>query len=122
LTEQGAVTRGSGETHARRSGGDGAPPGGTKTSRKELADGARYPPTRRISRQKRGPGAVRHRDGAPRGAGVPSQGMPRTRKVRRRKGRLAALHPSGVGRRKEAWPRGSGEDGRPPRASKNRGD
>ena len=44
------------ETHLKRSGGDGAPPGGNKTSRKELADGERYPFTlERISRQKRGP-------------------------------------------------------------------
>jgi len=38
--ERDAVPAGQGNTHPRRSGGAGAPPGGTMTSREELADGA----------------------------------------------------------------------------------
>jgi len=38
--ERDAVPAGLGITHLRRSGGDGAPPGGNKTSCKELVDGA----------------------------------------------------------------------------------
>jgi len=51
------VPAGTGITHPGRSGGDGAPPAGNKTGRKELADGERYPfpGWERISRQKRGP-------------------------------------------------------------------
>jgi hypothetical protein len=36
----GCGARGRSETHASRSGGAGAPPGGTRTPRQELADGA----------------------------------------------------------------------------------
>ncbi len=49
--------RGRGRTYPPGSGGAGAPLAGTKTGRKELADGVRYPPRVQgwISRQKRGP-------------------------------------------------------------------
>jgi hypothetical protein len=37
----GCGARGRGETHLTRPGGDGAPPGDTRTPRQELADGAK---------------------------------------------------------------------------------
>ena len=82
----GCGARGQGVTHSLRSGGAGAPPGGTRTSCEELADGAkplalpdaRTDPSARgwitgffgkvNSRQKRGPAAGRRRRGAPGGA------------------------------------------------------
>lgn len=74
------------ETH---SGGAGAPPGGTRTPRREPADGAKplalpgqkgsrcpkgpsaRPPWEANSRRKRGPAAAKAPDGAPRGATHP---------------------------------------------------
>ncbi len=47
--------RGRGETHPARSGGAGAPPGGTRTSREELADDAKplaLPGLKRLGAQK----------------------------------------------------------------------
>src|ERR1700732_3823099 len=46
-------------------GGDGAPPGGTRTSRQELADRG---PLKHAVAEKRGPSPTRRRDGAPKGA------------------------------------------------------
>ena len=51
----GCGARGRGETHLTRSGGDGAPPGDTKTPRQELADGAKplvLPGQKRLGAQK----------------------------------------------------------------------
>ena len=46
VSGKGCGARGLKETHLERSGGAGAPPAGTKTGCKELADGARYPSSR----------------------------------------------------------------------------
>ena len=51
----GRGARGRGETHLTRSGGAGAPPGGTRTSCEELADGAKplaLPGLKRLGAQK----------------------------------------------------------------------
>jgi hypothetical protein len=64
-----AVPAGVRITHLMRSGGAGAPPAGTRTCCEELADGVGA-----IPGQKRGPDAVRHRQGAPGGAAPWQQG------------------------------------------------
>ena len=51
-------------------GGDGAPLGGTMTSRQELADGGPTRANAALGCQKRGPSPTRRRDGAPKGAAL----------------------------------------------------
>jgi len=123
MMEQGAVPAGLGITHPKRPGGAGAPPAGTRTCREELADGegscfakARKSPMLRKGSRSEGsrkgrkppkarPGlAVRHRDGAPRGAASFAKGRARSAE-RELMWRLAALHPLGMRR-------GQGREGR----------
>ncbi len=127
--EQGAAPAGGGRTPLP--GGAGAPPGGTMTpARSSLTAGLGLPEARqeRLTRRRRDsepeagetdlkarPGAVRRRDGAPRGARI-------LRKRMRHDGRLvrhSVLHPLGFCEGKSA-PRRRGI--RRPRAAKNRGD
>jgi len=75
--------RGLEETHLQRSGGAGVPPGGTRTPREELADGACYLPKGRSAAESAARSPARHRHGAPRGAGFSDRKeKPRTHKVR----------------------------------------
>ena len=93
--EQDAVPAGLANTHARRSGGAGAPPAGTKTGREELADGARYPSQDGSAAES---AARRRNDTAMerRGAHVSSDRGHSAPQGAKSKERLAALHPSGV--------------------------
>ena len=82
------------------SGGAGAPPGGTRAAREELADGGRLgrpsAATRKARQElsrKRGPAPKKRRHGAPRGARVLRQ---RAHGKTEDWLRLAALHPLGL--------------------------
>ena len=112
--EQDAVPAGLANTHARRSGGAGAPPAGTKTGREELADGERYPSQDGSAAES---AARRRNDTAMerRGARVLLFARRTTHRKVQSNGRLAALHPLGF----HAEAKG---EGRPPRASNNRAD
>ena len=107
-----AVPAGLGNTHPRRSGGAGVPPGGTRTPREELADGACYLPKGRSAAESAARSPARHRHGAPRGAGFSDRkeglapegcdpkraprGAPFPHRAMREKGRVSPAHPAPV--------------------------
>ena len=120
---EGCGARGLEETHLERSGGAGAPPGGTMTSREELADGARYSAERLDQPPEARPGTVKTPRWSAAGRRfLRSQGETAHRKVRNRKSASRRSIPSALARGRKACPRGGGEEGRPPRAFENRGD